>query len=293
MTLLVVAAGRFHLHGLAHGQGRELALGVAALLALALLVVVVLVVRSRIRRSRLRLDHQPDGDDAVPPAVAIGVEGLTKTYPMGRVQVRALDALSLDVLQGEMVCIMGKSGSGKSTLLRQLSLIDRPTEGSVRIHGLEVARLPESDRAALRLGSLGYVFQEYALLPELTALENVQLPALMLGRRGEDHRRRAVELLELVGLGDRVRHRPRELSGGEQQRVAIARALVNHPRIIFADEPTANLDSRSAATVMETLRELNRSLHVTVVFVSHDPDDVRCATRVIQLSDGKLMEVAA
>jgi putative ABC transport system ATP-binding protein len=167
------------------------------------------------------------------------------------------------------------------------------TAGTVLIHGREVTCLPEGDRAVLRLGGLGYVFQEYALLPELTALENVRLPALMLGRGGEDDRARAAHLLRLVGLGNRICHRPRELSGGEQQRVAIARAIVNHPRVVFADEPTANLDSQSAATVMETLRELNWRLHVTIVFVSHDADDARYATRVVRLADGKLVGAAA
>lgn len=293
MTSLFLAAGPLHLRQVTQGHGRLLVLLLATLLLVATAVVIALLVRSRRRRARLRLSAAPDAGDPAPPAVAIHVDHLSKTYRLGRVQVRALDGVSLDVLQGEMVCIMGKSGSGKSTLLRQLSLIDRPTAGTVLIHGREVTRLPEGDRAALRLGALGYVFQEYALLPELTALENVQLPARMLGRRGEDPSARAGDLLDLVGLGDRIRHRPRELSGGEQQRVAIARAIVNHPRIVFADEPTANLDSQSATTVMETLSELNRRLHVTVVFVSHDPDDGRYATRLIRLADGRLVGAAA
>jgi putative ABC transport system ATP-binding protein len=293
MTSLYLAGGRLHLREVTHGHGRLLVLVLAVLVLVAVVVVVAVAVRNARRRSRLRLPGEPEGGGPPPPAVAIHVDHLSKTYRLGRIPVRALDDISLDVLQGEMVCIMGKSGSGKSTLLRQLSLVDRPTAGTVLIHGREVTRLPEVDRAVLRLGGLGYVFQEYALLPELTALENVRLPALMLGRRGQDDRARAADLLRLVGLGDRFRHRPRELSGGEQQRVAIARAIVNHPRVVFADEPTANLDSLSATTVMETLRDLNRRLRVTIVFVSHDPDDARYATRVIRLADGKLVEAAA
>jgi putative ABC transport system ATP-binding protein len=293
MTSLFLAGGRLHLREVTGGRGRLLVLALAVLVVVAAVVVVTVVVRNQRRRSRLELPEEPGGDDPTPPAVAIHVDHLSKVYRLGRIQVRALDDISLEVLQGEMVCIMGKSGSGKSTLLRQLSLVDRPTAGTVLIHGREVTCLPEGDRAVLRLGGLGYVFQEYALLPELTALENVRLPALMLGRRGEDDRARAAHLLRLVGLGNRIRHRPRELSGGEQQRVAIARAIVNHPRVVFADEPTANLDSHSAATVMETLRELNWRLHVTIVFVSHDADDARYATRVVRLADGKLVGAAA
>ena len=153
--------------------------------------------------------------------------------------------------------------------------------------GREVTSLPEHQRGALRLRTLGYVFQEYALLPELTATENVCLPMLMTGQPLRRCRTQAAEMLETVGLGHRARHRPRELSGGEQQRVAIARALVNTPDIIFADEPTANLDTASAATVMDTLCRLNTTLGVTVVFVSHDPADAQYATRLIHLADGR------
>lgn len=213
---------------------------------------------------------------------------MSKTYRLGRVIVKALTDVTLTVLQGEMVCIMGKSGSGKSTLLRQLSLIDRPDEGLITIEDQEVTRLPEGERSHLRLAKLGYVFQEYALVPELTAEENVYLPGMMLGRPHTDYRRRAAQILALVGLGERTKHRPRELSGGEQQRVAIARALINEPSVIFADEPTANLDSISGRTVMETLMDLNRQLGVTIVFVSHDVDDRRYAGQVLFLRDGRL-----
>ncbi len=209
---------------------------------------------------------------------------------MGSVRVKALDGISLSIGDGDMVCIIGKSGSGKSTLLRQLGLLDKPTEGEIVIDGKKVTRMSESARGDLRLKKLGYVFQEYALLGELTALENVYLPGLMLDRDGVDFKARAAELLALVGLKERMRHLPKELSGGEQQRVAIARALINEPRILFADEPCANLDSISSKAVMETLVKLNENMLVTIIFVSHDPDDKKYARTVIQLSDGKIVE---
>jgi len=219
----------------------------------------------------------------------ISVENLTKVYTLGRVKILALDNVSLDIGEGEMVGIMGKSGSGKSTLLRQLGLIDWPTLGNILLDYQDVTRLPERKRSKLRLSKLGYIFQEYALLPELTAKENVCLPAMMLGKKKKEYLANALQLLEFVGLKDRINHRPKELSGGEQQRVAIARALINNPEIILADEPTANLDSVASETVMETLVRLNSKMKVTVIFVSHDPDDRRYASRLIFLRDGKIV----
>ena len=218
------------------------------------------------------------------------VKSLSKIYGLGEVEVRALDDVSFTIADGDMVCIMGKSGSGKSTLLRQLGLLDQPSTGEIVLDGEDVTRLSDTARSTLRLQHLGYVFQEYALLAELTAHENVYLPGMMLGEKGIDFRERAGELLELVGLGKRIRHYPKELSGGEQQRVAIARALINSPRIIFADEPCANLDTISSKKVMETLVSLNREMKVTVIFVSHDPDDKKYARGLILLSDGKMVE---
>lgn len=215
---------------------------------------------------------------------------VTRIYDTGAVRVTAIDGISLSVEHRDIVCIMGKSGSGKSTLLRQLGLLDTPTRGTVTIEGRDVTRLSESARSTLRLDQLGYVFQEYALLPELTAEENVYLPAHMQGMRRADCRARARELLELVALGDRAAHRPKELSGGEQQRVAIARAMVNKPAILFADEPTASLDTLSTRTVMEALQQLNRELGVTVVFVSHDPDHRVYATNLLFLRDGHVVD---
>jgi putative ABC transport system ATP-binding protein len=218
------------------------------------------------------------------------VQNLSKIYTMGDVQVKALDSITFSIQSGEMLCIMGKSGSGKSTLLRQLGLLDRPTSGDIILEGKPVANISEGVRANLRLSLLGYVFQEYALLGELTAHENVYLPGMMLGKKDHDYKKRAADLLELVGLQKRIKHLPKELSGGEQQRVAIARALINEPKILFADEPCANLDTLSSKTVMETLVKLNRDMGVTVIFVSHDPDDKKYARHVIMLSDGKIIE---
>ncbi len=286
---LVLAAGGHH-----HAVRILIAAVIVVVIVAALGFTAAFLVR-RAHRGRAgdaaNAMPRPSGREAPPPGnAAITVGHLTKTYRMGSVPVRALDDVSLEIPEGAMVCIMGKSGSGKSTLLRQLGLIDTPTAGSVWLREQEVTALPERERTRLRLSALGYVFQEYALLPELTATENVYLPAMMLGAPRQRHHDRAAELLDLVGLGGRARHRPRELSGGEQQRVAIARALVNHPSVIYADEPTANLDMASARTVMETMRKLNETLNVTVLFVSHDPDDARYASQLIHLSDGKLSD---
>ena len=217
------------------------------------------------------------------------IKELTKIYNMDKVGVTALSSVSFFVPDAAVISIMGRSGSGKSTLLRQMGLLDRPTSGSIIFDGKDVSSLPEGARAKLRLGYLGYVFQEYALLGELTTLQNVYLPGMMLNGAG-NYKNRARELLELVGLGQRTKHYPKELSGGEQQRVAIARALINNPRVLLADEPCANLDTVSSDMVMETLVRLNRDLKVTIIFVSHDPTDKKYADTIITLSDGKIVE---
>ncbi len=217
-------------------------------------------------------------------------EHLCKTYRHGKLSVAALRDVTLSIASGATVCIGGRSGSGKSTLLRQLGLIDTPDAGRIVIEGEDVGSLSQRARGELRLRKLGYVFQEYALLEELTAQENVALPALMRGASRRQSRRRALKQLDLVGLGERAHHRPKELSGGEQQRVAIARALVNEPRILFADEPTANLDSASAQVVMRTLAALSAELRVAVVFVSHEPDDRDYAALTVTMRDGELSE---
>ncbi len=220
----------------------------------------------------------------------IHVTDLVKTYP-GKVPTPALKGVSFDINDGEIVAIMGRSGSGKSTLLHQLSLIDTPTSGSVLIDGTDVLRLSDHDKTTYRLNDLGYVFQEYALIIELTALENVYLPAMSKGTAAKIYKKRASELLDLVGLGDRITHYPVELSGGEQQRVAIARSLINAPKILFADEPTANLDMTSARIVLELFQKLNRELKQTVIMVTHEPDDMRYVNRVIWLKDGLIEKI--
>jgi len=220
----------------------------------------------------------------------IATRDLSRTYTMGKVQVQALKNVTLDIRRGEFVAIMGKSGSGKSTLLHQLGLLDTPTEGEITIDGVEISGLSDSESTRFRLEKFGYVFQEYAILPELTALENVYLPAMALGLSQGECSRKGMDALEKVGLTGRADHRPREMSGGEQQRVAIARALINKPKILFADEPTANLDSASSKQILELFRELNRDTGQTIMMVTHELEDADLVDRVIWLADGAVMD---
>jgi len=218
------------------------------------------------------------------------IRKLTRIYIMGEVRVPALNNVTFDIKRGEFAAIMGKSGSGKSTLLHQLGLLDIPTSGEIIIDGKNLLKLSESQKAKFRLERFGYVFQEYALLPELTALENVFLPAMALGRQKGEYIEAGIKVLEQVGLGTRLHHRPREMSGGEQQRVAIARALINKPNILFADEPTANLDSSSSNQILELFAQLNREIGLTILMVTHEPEDKKYVGRIIWLKDGKLAE---
>lgn len=215
----------------------------------------------------------------------IKVENLKKTYP-GKIPVEALKGISFEIGTGEFVAIMGRSGSGKSTLLHQLGLIDIPTIGEILIDNVQVLKLTENKKTAFRLKYLGYVFQEYALIKELSALENVCLPALALGGSLATSKKRAQEILELIELGNRAHHYPNELSGGEQQRVAIARALINKPKVLFADEPCASLDSISVKVILELFQKLNKELGQTIVMVTHEPEDKKYVERVIWLKDG-------
>jgi putative ABC transport system ATP-binding protein len=218
----------------------------------------------------------------------IRVEGLRKTYRMGEVEVRALEGVTLEVRQGEFVGITGPSGSGKSTLLHLVGLLDDPSGGSIQIDGIDVLALPDDDRTRFRLTRIGYIFQDYALVPDLTAIENVVLPALELGLTERDGLARAADLLGRVGLAERTDHLPAELSGGEQQRIAIARALVNAPALLLADEPTANLDSHASTMVLDLIASINRELGQTVLMVSHEEAHRQYFGREIRLRDGRV-----
>ena len=213
---------------------------------------------------------------------------LTKHYRQGKNLVRALDGVSLKIRGGEFLSVVGRSGSGKTTLLDVLGLLLRPTNGSVRVDGVDTARLSDGRRADLRGRQIGFIFQEYNLLPTLSVVENVMLPLRYAKSSVKNHRGRALQLLEMVGLSDRIRHRPDELSGGEQQRVAIARALVNQPELILADEPTGAVDTQTAQGLIGLLRELNREQEVTVIIVTHDLDLAAQTDRVIRLKDGRV-----
>ena len=217
----------------------------------------------------------------------IELEEVTKTYQMGKVDVPALRGVSLSIAQGEMLAIMGPSGSGKSTLMNIIGCLDVPTSGTYLLEGQDVGSLSDDQLAEIRNQKIGFIFQTYNLLPRLTALANVELP-LIYGN-GRDRRRRAMEALEKVGLGDRVRHRPPELSGGQQQRVGIARALVKDPALLLADEPTGNLDSRSSEEIVAILQRLNREEGLTVVIVTHEPDIAASTRRVIATRDGMVV----
>ncbi len=214
--------------------------------------------------------------------------GLSKVYRRGASEVRAVDGIDLDVEAGEFMAIMGRSGSGKTTLLDLLGCLLRPTDGQLAIDGRSVIGASDGELATIRRERIGFVFQEFNLIPTLTATENVLLP-LRYGPRRPDAKARASELLELVGLAERAGHRPTELSGGEQQRVAIARALVNEPAVILADEPTGELDSTTSERLTTTLRQLNADRGVTIIIVTHDAGVAGSTDRVVRLTDGRVV----
>ena len=219
----------------------------------------------------------------------VQIRELSKIYAQGEIQVIALDRISLDIAAGEFLALMGPSGSGKSTLLHIIAGVDRPTSGECRVQGLNVTRLNESALADWRNHNVGFIFQTFNLIPVLTAAENVELP-LLLTRLGRAQRRRQVATaLELVGLADRAKHLPRQLSGGQEQRVAIARALVTDPALIVADEPTGNLDAQSAHEVLGVLQSLRQDAGKTIILVTHDPKAAAFGTRQIHLEKGELL----
>jgi len=217
------------------------------------------------------------------------VKNLTKTFQEGDLITKVLKGIDLEIQSGEFVAIMGRSGAGKSTLLYQVSLLDDPTTGSIMIDGKELTTLSNSERTTFRLNNLGYVFQDYALIPELTALENVALPLLMQGVSKEKAYKKARAVLASIGLAERADNLPSKLSGGQQQRVSIARAIAHEPKILFADEPTANLDSESGQVVMKLFKELNTKGQ-TIVMVTHEEEYGKIADRIVRLSDGLVVK---
>ncbi len=216
-------------------------------------------------------------------------ESLTKTYQMGEVKVHALNNVDLEIKKGEFVAIMGPSGSGKSTLLHLLGGLDKPTDGRVLIDGQDMTEMTEDQLAEIRSEKIGFVFQLHNLLPTLTAVENVELPMIFSESGAKiDRKKKATELLKALGLGDRLNHTPLQLSGGQQQMVAIARALANTPSILFTDEPTGELDTKSGNEILNLLKNLNKEENITLILVTHDPDVAQHADRIIYMRDGKV-----
>ncbi len=218
----------------------------------------------------------------------IELKGVTKIYKMDKVLVPALRGINLKIRKGEFVSIMGPSGSGKTTLMNLIGCLDRPTEGEIYITNKNVAKLGDDELAKLRREKIGFVFQQFNLIPRLTALENVELPMWFAGLSKKKRRERAIELLKLMGLEKRINHKPAELSGGERQRVSIARALANNPEIILADEPTGNLDTKTGKEIMRILKNLNKQ-GKTIVLVTHDETFAKEAERIIKMRDGRLL----
>lgn len=215
--------------------------------------------------------------------------GLTKVYRMGRTEVHALRGVDLKIERGEFVAIMGRSGSGKSTLMNMLGCLDTPTSGTVMIDGEDVGQIPKRKLHIIRRSKLGFVFQQFNLLASLTAIENVMLPLRYASVPRGEQQKHARAALERVGLGDRLKHRPMELSGGEQQRVALARAIVNQPALVLADEPTGELDTHTASEIVALLREFNRDQGLTFLIVTHDPVVARATDRILRMEDGMIV----
>ena len=220
----------------------------------------------------------------------VNLENLTKVYKIGEVETRALDGVSLKIEQGEFTALIGPSGSGKTTLLQLIGCLDKPDTGSLKINNQDVIHLSANQRADLRRNMIGFIFQFFALVPVLSAYENVELPLLLNGVKGKEKHERIMSLLDAVGLSNRAHHRPDQLSGGEQQRVAIARALAPHPIMVLADEPTANLDSANGSQAMEIMKRLNEETGTAFIFATHDPRVMAYARRVVELHDGKIAD---
>ena len=226
-------------------------------------------------------------------AMLIAIRDLHRTYQVGTEQVHALAGVDLDIRKGEYVAIMGPSGSGKSTLMNILGCLDTPSKGSYKLKDVEIGTLSDDELARIRNQEIGFVFQTFNLLARADALHNVELPLVYAGLRHEERRKRAREALELVGLGDRMKHRPNELSGGQRQRVAIARALVTRPTILLADEPTGNLDSKTGGEILDLMRASIDSYGQTTVMVTHDPRAAAIADRILFIADGLIVKELA
>ncbi len=218
------------------------------------------------------------------------IENVTRVYKTGNVETNALRGVNLTIQNGEFTALVGPSGSGKTTLLQLMGCLDQPSSGRVFINGKDVSQLNRNQRADMRRGTIGFIFQFFALIPTLTAYENVELPLLLTGKGASERRDQVMHLLEEVELTDRASHRPDQLSGGQQQRVAIARALATQPALILADEPTANLDTANGKQVMETMMRLNQETGVTFIFATHDPRVIEYARRVVTLEDGRIVD---
>nr|WP_308415405.1 ABC transporter ATP-binding protein [Sporanaerobium hydrogeniformans] len=221
----------------------------------------------------------------------IEIKGLRKVYRMGQEKIIALDHIDLEIEKGEICCLFGTSGSGKSTLLNMLAGLEKPTKGMVKIKNIPVEKLNEEQLATFRQKNIGFVFQSYNLIPSLTALENVALPLIFQGVAKKERNKRATEMLEAVGLGSRIKHKPKEMSGGQQQRVSIARAFVSRPKILFADEPTGNLDTHTTLEVMEIITSIAREFDQTLIIVSHDPEIANYAHKIITIKDGNIYRI--
>lgn len=222
----------------------------------------------------------------------IQLKDVWKTYTVGKIPLDVLKGVNLEIYAGEFILIIGPSGSGKSTLMNQVGILDTPTKGQIFLDGEDISQFDESELALARGKRIGFIFQQFNLLPTLTALENVTLPAIFQNIPEEERKKRGEKLLTLVGLADRLHHKPTELSGGQQQRVAIARSLINNPNILLADEPTGNLDSTSGTQVMQLLSDLHRKEKKTIILITHDQELVRYADRTIHLRDGQVQKIS-
>jgi len=220
----------------------------------------------------------------------VKIENITRVYQVGKIETQALRGVNLSIKNGEFTALVGPSGSGKTTLLQMIGCLDQPTSGQVFINDKNVTKLNRNQRADMRRGNIGFIFQFFALIPTLSAYENIEMPLLLNGHSTKDRQERVMELLKAVDLTDRANNRPDQLSGGQQQRVAIARALASKPALILADEPTANLDTENGKQVMDIMKKLNKDTGVTFVFATHDPRVISYAERVVTLEDGLIVK---